>query len=274
MAGGSTAMKLEGKVAIITGGASGIGEATVRLFVSNGAFVVIADIDDDKGAQLANEVGRRAAAYKHCDVSLEHEVEELVAFTIEKWGKLDIMYNNAGIVPGNFTTTLEDVRALNMHEFDCVMSVNVRGMALGIKYASRAMVEAKTKGSIICTASIASIMAGLTPVSYTVSKHAIIGLMRAASSDLGKYGIRVNCVSPYLVATPLGLKAFGDQSSSLMKIQALSDSKSNLAGHSLTSSDIARTALYLACDDAAFVSGLNLVVDGGFTATNHSFNDI
>lgn len=265
--------RLEGKVAIITGGASGIGEASVRLFVENGAMVVIADVQAEKGAQLAHDVGTHTCVFRHCDVTLESDIEALVAFTISKWGKLDIMYNNAGVL-GN--AVAEDVRNLDMADFDRVISVNVRGMALGVKYASKAMVDAGTKGVIICTASVSSILGGMAPVAYTVSKHAVLGLVRAASSDLGKYGIRVNCLSPWGVLTPLLVdhlrQAFENPALSVEEARASRDSHANLRGHSLSALDIARSALYLASDDSAFVSGLNLIVDGGFTATNHSFD--
>ncbi|KAH7373538.1 hypothetical protein KP509_17G061200 [Ceratopteris richardii] len=118
-------------------------------------------------------------------------------------------------------------------------------------------------------------MAGMAAVAYTVSKHAVLGLVRAAASDLGKYGIRVNCVSPGPVTTPLLLNDFrhfsGNKNSSMEDARAWCDSSSNLQGHSLTPLDIAMSALYLASDDSNFVSGLNLVVDGGFTITSHSF---
>lgn len=245
----------------------------MRLFVENGAMVVIADIQDEKGAQIVDSVGHEICVYRRCDVTLEADMEALVAFTVAKWGKLDIMYNNAGIL-GNAVS--EDVRNMDMTDFDRVISVNVRGMALGVKYASRAMVDAGTKGVIICTASVSSILGGMAPVVYTVSKHAVLGLVRAASSDLGKFGIRVNCLSPWGVLTPLLVNhlrdAFENPSLSIEEAQASRDSHANLLGHSLSSLDIARSALYLASDDAAFVSGLNLIVDGGFTATNHSFD--
>ncbi|MCO5595755.1 hypothetical protein L7F22_049803 [Adiantum nelumboides] len=265
--------RLEGKVAIITGGASGIGEASVRLFVENGAMVVIADIQDEKGTQLAQDVGTQVCVFRRCDVTLESDMEALVAFTVSKWGRLDIMYNNAGVLGD---AVAEDVHNLDMADFDHVISVNVRGMALGVKYASKAMIDAGTKGVIICTASVSSVLAGMGPVAYTISKHAVLGLVRASSSDLGKYGIRVNCLSPWGVVTPLLVnhlrQTFENPALTADEVRASRDSHSNLQGHSLSAFDIARSALYLASDDSPFVSGLNLIVDGGFTATNHSFD--
>ncbi|KAI5077348.1 hypothetical protein GOP47_0007172 [Adiantum capillus-veneris] len=265
--------RLEGKVAIITGGASGIGEASVRLFVDNGARVIIADVQVEKGTSLASELGKHVAIFKHCDVTLETDVEALVAFAIEQWGKLDIMFNNAGILG---KTVVEDVQGLNMQDLRRVLEVNVHGMALGMKYASRAMVDKGTKGVILCTASVASVLGGLAPIPYTVSKHAILGLVRAASSDLGKHGIRVNCISPSGVVTPLLMDyfhdGFGDPNYTPKQAQNFVDTHANLTGHSLSPMDIARAALYLASEDGAFVSGLNLIIDGGFSASNHSLN--
>ena len=137
-------VRLEGKVAIITGGASGIGEATVRLFVENGAFVVIGDVQDDLGTRLVEELGHHVAMYKHCDVTLESDMEELVTQTLKKWGKLDIMYSNAGIV-GNVTGGMQNMDITN---FDNVMNVNVRAMVLAVKHASKVMVETQTRGAI------------------------------------------------------------------------------------------------------------------------------
>ncbi|MCO5592474.1 hypothetical protein L7F22_046477 [Adiantum nelumboides] len=171
----TSSRKLQGKVAIITGGASGIGEATARLFVAHGASVVIADVQDAKGADLASNLGVHVAAYIHCDVSSESDIKNLITYTFQTWGKLDIMFNNAGVWG---KVVAQDVRDMDTEDFNHVMSTNVRGMALGIKHASKAMVESKIKGSIVCTASISSISGDLElPLAYTVSKHAILGLV-------------------------------------------------------------------------------------------------
>ncbi|KAI5077346.1 hypothetical protein GOP47_0007170 [Adiantum capillus-veneris] len=274
MESGSSASnyRLEGKVAIITGGASGIGEASVRLFVQNGASVVIADVQDEKGLELAKELCSDTVVYKRCDVTQESDVEALVDFAIKKWGKLDIMFNNAGILGKSLT---KEVSTMDMDDFDHVMLVNTRGMVLGVKHASKAMLQTKTKGSIICTSSIASISGGLATTAYTISKHAVLGLIRAASSDLGRYGIRVNCISPAGVVTPLVVeflqKVTSNPSLTPAQAQDACDETSCFVGHSLSALDIAHAALYLASDNAAFVSGLNLVVDGGFTASHQGF---
>jgi len=261
--------RLEGKVAIITGAASGIGEATARVFVENGAFVVVADIQEELGLKVVASIAGpdHRAIYKNCDVTVENQVEETVAFAIEKYGKLDIMYSNAGIVG-----SMESILDMDMEKgFDQTMAVNLRGSANCIKHAARAMVKQQVKGSIICTASSTSILGGMAPAAYTVSKHGLVGLVKAAASELGKQGIRVNCVSPYYVATPLALGALGMNPS---EGEAFFSSVGNLKGIALKAKHVAEAVLFLASDESAFVSGHNLVVDGGFTVVNHSFDMI
>ena len=256
---------------VITGGASGIGEATARLFVENGALVVIGDIQDDLGTHLADELGHHVAIYKHCDVTLESDMEGLVKQALNKWGKLDIMYSNAGIV-GNVTGGMQN---LDITNFDNVMNVNLRGMVLAVKHASKVMVETQTRGVIICTSSMASVTASVAPIEYTISKHALLGLMKGAASDLGKYGIRVNCVSPSVVITPVSMKLLrdltGKHSVSEHEVQAFVDSTNVLVGHTFSTSDVAQAVLYLASDESAFVSGHNLIIDGGNTITDRTY---
>ncbi|KAL0344412.1 UNVERIFIED_CONTAM: Short-chain dehydrogenase reductase 2a [Sesamum radiatum] len=154
--------RLEGKVAIVTGGARGIGEATVRLFAIHGA---------------------------------KEHIQALINSTLSNYGKLDILFNNAGVL-GN-QSKHKSILDFDADEFDQVMRVNVRGTALGMKHAARAMIGARTAGCIISTASVAGVMGGLGPHSYTASKHAIVGLTKNAACELGRYGIRVNCISPF-----------------------------------------------------------------------------
>jgi len=178
---------LEGKVAIVTGGARGIGEATVRIFVKQGAKVVIGDVEDALGSLLAETLSPRAT-FVHCDVSLEDDVRNLVNFTMCRHGQLDIMFNNAGIL-GN-QSKKKSIVNFDGDEFDGIMRVNVRGAALGMKHAARAMIPRRF-GCIISTASVAGVMGGLGPHAYTASKHAIVGLTKNTACELGKYGIRV-----------------------------------------------------------------------------------
>ncbi|CAN0888709.1 Short-chain dehydrogenase reductase 3b [Linum grandiflorum] len=229
----------------------------MRLFVEHGAFVVAADVQDDLG-QLA------VAALGRCDVRDEKQVEETVNYTVEKYGKLDIMFSNAGVI-GPLTGFLD----LDLDGFDQTMATNVRGVAATIKHAARAMVARGVPGgSIICTSSAASTVGGTGPHAYTASKHALVGLVRSACGELGEYGIRVNCISPFGLATPLTCGAFGLKPD---EVEANCSKVANLKGISLNARHVAETALFLASDESAYVSGHNLAVDGGFTVVNHSF---
>jgi len=265
--------RLEGKVAIITGGAMGIGEAIVRLFTKHGAKVIIADFADEAGKNLAEQLSPRAT-YVHCDVSKEQDIRAVVDLAVEKHGQLDIMYNNAGI---NDAVMVQSIAEYDMEQYDRVMSVNVRGVMLGIKHAARVMIPRK-KGCIISTSSLASIVGGSAPYSYTASKHAVIGLTKNGAAELGKYGIRVNAVSPSAVATPFTAKILrgGADCSSVSEkekatIEGHCNRIGNLQGPTLKVEDVARAGLYLASDEAEYVSGHNLVVDGGSTVVNHSW---
>lgn len=252
--------RLEGKVALITGAASGIGEEAARLFVESGASVVIADIQDESGHQVVASIGSHKVSYYHCDVRDEKQVEETVKYTIDKFGTLDILFSNAGVM-GPLTGILD----LDIQGLQNTMATNVQGVAATIKHAARAMVDKKIRGSIICTTSVAACLGGVGPHGYTASKHAIVGLVRSACSELGAYGIRVNCVSPFGIATPLSCKAYNLEPS---EVEANSSALGNLKGVVLKARHIAEAALFLASDEAAYISGHNLVVDGGFTVVN------
>ncbi|TKY73424.1 (-)-isopiperitenol/(-)-carveol dehydrogenase [Spatholobus suberectus] len=251
--------KLTGKVAIITGGASGIGEETARLFANHGArMVVIADIQDDLGNQVAASIGSHRCSYVHCDVTDEEQVKNLVDSTVNAYGQLDVMFSNAGIVSPSNQTILD----LNFSQFDRLFAVNARGMAACVKHAARSMVERRVKGSIVCTASLSASHGGLRRTDYVMSKHAVKGLARSASAQLGAHGIRVNCVSPSGLATPLTRAAHATmETQELQKHYAQS---SRLKGVLLTPRHVADAVLFLASGDSDFVTGHDLVVDGGF----------
>ncbi|KAL2928015.1 Short-chain dehydrogenase reductase 2a [Bienertia sinuspersici] len=197
--------RLEGKVAIVTGGARGIGEATVRLFVKHGAKVVIGDIEDSLGTALADSLAP-STTYVHCDVSIEDDVSKLVDTAVSQHGRVDILFNNAGIL-GSQTKSKKSILNFDPTEFDQIMSVNVKGMALGIKHAARVMIP-RGGGCIISTSSVAGCMGGLGPHTYTASKHAIVGLTKNTACELGRFGIRVNCISPFGVATSMLINAW------------------------------------------------------------------
>ncbi|XP_074266411.1 borneol dehydrogenase, mitochondrial-like [Silene latifolia] len=253
-------LRLEGKVAIITGGASGIGEYTAKLFTSHGAKVVIADIQDDLGKSICKELGP-SATFVHCDVTNEAHVEKAVDYAMSQYGKLDIMHNNAGIggpPKPNITNTA-------LSEFEQVINVNLIGTFLGTKHAARVMIPAK-QGSIITTSSTCSIIGGGATYGYTVSKHGVVGLMKNAAVELGNYGIRVNCVAPHVISTPMTRSFLND-----IKDEDFPTFYSNIKGEKCKVEDVANAALFLASDDSKFISGHNLIVDGGFTIMNTGF---
>ncbi|KAF5748665.1 secoisolariciresinol dehydrogenase-like [Tripterygium wilfordii] len=254
--------KLEGKVALITGGANGLGLATAHEFIRHGAQVIIADIDSQIGPEAANELGH-AAHFVHCDVTVEAQVEEVVNTAVARHGRLDIMYNNVGIPGPIFPPSITD---LDLDVFDRVMRVNVRGMIAGIKHASRVMISAGS-GSILCTSSISGLIGGLGQHSYSVSKSTIPGMVKAIASELCQHGVRINCISPGPIATPLAVGQIAqlypgvDRERVIEIIEGLSE----LKGATCEEIDVAKAALYLASDEAKYVTGHNLVVDGGFT---------
>ncbi|KAB2046395.1 hypothetical protein ES319_D01G231300v1 [Gossypium barbadense] len=263
----STQKRLEGKVALITGGAGGIGEATARLFVQHGAKVVIADIQDDLGQAISQELGEENISYVHCDVTLDSDVGNAVDFAVSKHGKLDIMFNNAGI-----SSPDKNIVTSNDERFKRVLDINIFGGYLGSKHAARVMIPAK-KGCILFTTSVWSVI-GSADVghAYVTSKHALVGLAKNLGVELGQYGIRVNCISPHGVATPMVTRPFGNLEKE--KVEELIAMGSNLKGVVLEPEDVAQAALYLASDDAKYVSGLNMIIDGGYSTTNPSLSNV
>ncbi|XP_060173186.1 short chain aldehyde dehydrogenase 1-like [Lycium barbarum] len=259
--------RLEGKVAIITGGASGIGAATARLFVQHGAKVVIADIQDNLGTSLVKEIGtKQTIIYVHCNVAIESDVKNVVDTTIAKFGKLDLMFSNAGVLGNPYTSILDIDYDIIKNVFD----VNVLGGFFCAKHAARVMIPNK-KGSIIFTASIVATDYSALTHAYTASKNALLGLSKNVGIELAKYGIRVNCVSPYAISTPLMLNGFRINKQMADKWFAES---ANLKGPLLGVQDVANAVLYLASDDSKYASGLNLILDGGYTTTNVALTEV
>ena len=260
--------RLANKVALITGGASGIGEGTVRLFVREGASVVIADIVDDNGARLAGELGARAA-YVHTDVSREADVQGAVAETVRRFGRLDCIFNNAG-----FGGVGGRVEAIDIAGFDQTIGVLLRGVLLGMKHAAPVM-KRQGGGSIISTASVAGLTAGFGPHVYSAAKAAVIQLTKTVAMELGEHNIRVNCICPGAIATPIfgkGLGMSAEQAEAIVpQMKGILQNVQPIKRSGLPD-DIAQAVLWLASDDATFVNGHALVVDGGLSG-GHSWSE-
>ncbi|XP_021300278.1 secoisolariciresinol dehydrogenase-like isoform X2 [Herrania umbratica] len=254
------ARRLEGKVALITGGARGIGECIARVFCKHGAKVIIADIQDELGQSVCKDIGLAVASFVHCDVVKESDVEIAVNTVICLHGKLDIMVNNAVVIDDPKPSILEN----NVADFERVISVNLTGVFLGTKHAARVMIPAR-KGSIISLGSVSSSVGGVASHAYTSSKHAILGLTKNVAAELGRFGIRVNCLSSYFIATELAINFFKLDTDERSRVY------SNLKGVVLQQEDVADAALYLGSDESKYVSGHNLAVDGGFTTINPAF---
>ncbi|KAK1424775.1 hypothetical protein QVD17_20113 [Tagetes erecta] len=254
------ARRLAKKVVFITGGAQGIGEKTARLFVKHGAKVVIADIQDNLGKSVCKDIGLDNATFVHCDVTIEADVENAINITLAKYGKLDIMINNAAIVDELKPNILDN----DLPTFERIMKVNVTGVFLGTKHAARAMIPARS-GSIIMLGSVSGSIGGIISHSYSSSKHAIVGLVKNTAAELGQYGIRVNCLSPHFISTPSTANMINDHPEKYTKVY------SNLKGVALSEDDVAEAALFLASDEAKYMSGHNMVLDGGFTVINPAF---
>ena len=241
--------ELDGKVAIVTGGAGGIGRATVERFVEHGARVVVADTDEAGGADVVTVLGD-VVAYQPTDVSDAEQVQAAVDLAVGHFGGLHVMCNNAGISSSQRRILDDDLR-----DFDDVMRVNVRGVMLGCQRAARHMAE-HGGGSIINTTSIGGINAGPGLMTYRASKAAVVHLSQSIAIDLAEHGIRVNCIAPAHIATKLN--ASYDQTRIVRAMQPLQRMG--------TPGDVADAMLFLASDRSAQITGIVLPVDGGTTA--------
>jgi NAD(P)-dependent dehydrogenase (short-subunit alcohol dehydrogenase family) len=253
----TSAAPLADRVVIVTGAASGLGEATAALMAQQGATVVLADIQDDRGDAVANRVG---GSYRHCDVSSEDEVAALVDAAVDAHGQLDCIVNNAGIV-GAFGPIDE----ISLADYEFTMAVLLRSVFLGMKHAARVM-KPRRSGVILSTTSVAGVHGGLGPHVYAAAKAGVIGLTRNAAAELGAWSIRVNAIAPGKHVTPMNAAQIVGDPDDLDAAAAAFATRTPLRGRIGLADDIAHAAAWLASDAAGFVSGHTLVVDGGLTS--------
>ena len=251
--------RLQDKVAIITGGASGIGEAAVRTFVSEGARVVLADVQEEKGEALAQQVG---AHFVRTDVASESDMQHLVNTTIDRFGRIDCLYNNAGF--GFATRSLTETP---IEEFDTEIAVLLRSTFLGMKLAG-AVMKRQQSGTMVNTSSVAAIAGGYACQAYSAAKAGVISLTQCAALEFGESGIRVNCICPGSITTPIFVRGIpfspDEEREALQMVEAaLTHNALRRAG---TPDDVARVALWLASEESSFVTGQAIVVDGGLTS--------
>jgi len=247
--------RLDGMVAVITGAASGIGAGTARRFVDEGASVVLADIQQEIGESLAAELGD-SAAFALTDVTSEDDVAEAVGMAVARWGQLDVMFNNAGILGA-----VGSIADTSVEDWERTISVLLTGAFLGSKHAARVMIP-KGSGSIINTSSIAGITGGLAPHAYSTAKRGVIGLTQTVASEMAAHGIRVNAIAPGNTVSAMTADVMTGDHSNLEQAAAVIQSKSPL-GIAGEVGDIAGAAVYLASDEARYITGHTLVIDGG-----------
>jgi NAD(P)-dependent dehydrogenase (short-subunit alcohol dehydrogenase family) len=251
-------MRLEGKVALITGGASGMGMVASRLFAAEGAAVVLTDVADEAGAAVAEGIGAAggAALYVHADVSSERDAEAMVGAAVDRFGRLDVLYNNAGIMPASDESIVDTSDAT----WDAVLAVNVKGVAHGCRFGIPAML-ASGGGSIVNVASFVAWMGAATPqVAYTSSKGAVLAMTREIAVEYARRGIRCNALCPGPIETPLLMQLLSDEQKRQRRFVHIPMGRLGQA------EELAKAALFLASDDSSFMTGASLIVDGGITA--------
>jgi NAD(P)-dependent dehydrogenase (short-subunit alcohol dehydrogenase family) len=250
--------RLDGKVAVVTGGASGMGKATVQLFLREGAAVVVADLNEENGRVLLETLGREGwsdrADFIRTDVAEEPQVAAMLGRAVERFGRLDTLFNNAG-VGGAFGPITE----ISVDDWDFTQAVLLRSVFLGIKHAARILIGQGQGGSIINTASIAGLRGGGGPQSYSAAKAGVLNLTQTTAVELAQHHVRVNAICPGVIVTPLMDRGKPERATE----RARGSQPWPEAG---SVDDIARAALYLASDDSRFVTGQRLVVDGGLMA--------
>jgi len=250
--------RLKDKVAVITGAGSGIGRESALLFAGEGARVAVAEVNDAAGRSVVEEIAAAGgeALFLHADVSVAKDAEAMVAAAEKKWGRLDVLFNNAGIFPdkdGSVVDTDEET-------WDLVMRVNLKGVFFGCKYAIPAMLRAGG-GSIVNTASFVALIGAATPqIAYTASKGGVLSMTREIAVEFARKGIRANALCPGPVDTPLLRELMSDPARKARRLVHIPP------GRLAQAKEIAQAALFLASDESSYVNGATFTVDGGITA--------
>lgn len=251
-------MRLDAKVALITGGASGIGRVASVLFAKEGAKVVLSDVADDAGAATVGEIDSAGgqAAYVHADVSKASDVEGMVGFAMQRYGSLDVLYNNAGIFHAEDDSVTNTAEAV----WDLTIDINLKGVFLGCHYGIPAMLESGG-GSIINVASFVALMGAAAPqIAYTASKGGVLSMTREIAVEFARKGIRANALCPGPIETPLLQELLADPARRERRLVHIPIGRFGRA------EEIANAALFLASDESSLMTGAALVVDGGITA--------
>ncbi|HEY5646229.1 MAG TPA: glucose 1-dehydrogenase [Pseudomonadales bacterium] len=251
-------MRLEGKVAAITGAASGFGKVAAERFVKEGARVVLGDIQEAAGQAVAKALGDRAI-FVRCDVTSENDVAALVDAAIERFSQLDIMYNNAGVVGA-----VGPIASTPAGEWQRTLDIHLNGSFYGCKHAARVMVPRET-GSIINMASTAGLLGGQGPHAYAACKHGLIGLTKSVAAELCHYGIRANCIAPASMATTMVAQLVSGDPNSIEETKRRLAKTSPLKNRPGLAEDVANAALWLASDESGYTTGLTLTTDAGVT---------
>lgn len=254
--------KLDGKIAVITGGASGIGLATVEAFVEEGARVVVGDLQNEAGEALVTRLGADTVAYRHCDVTDEDQLKALLHAAKTEFGGLDVLFNNAGIGGPS-----EPIEVLDMAAWSANMDLLVKAPFMGVKHAVPLMRE-RGGGVIVNTSSVAGMQAGYGPATYSTAKAAVLHFSRMAAAELAADKIRVNAVCPGIIATSMIGASLGvprAQAAQMVEMLSQGAGGAQPAGRSGQGADIANAVVFLASDAGEFVNGTHIVVDGGLT---------